>query len=125
VLVGERTFGKGSVQSVLPLRNGGGIKLTTALYYTPFGRSIQAEGIEPDVVYEAGGLVDPDDDRSREADLERHLDREAPMGEAATVSKGVAFEDFPLEEALRVLEEADILVASNPVEEVQGENPLP
>ncbi len=55
VIVGERTFGKGSVQSVLPLRNGGGIKLTTARYYTPSGRSIQAEGIEPDVVYEAGG----------------------------------------------------------------------
>jgi carboxyl-terminal processing protease len=125
VIVGERTFGKGSVQSVLPLRNGGGIKLTTALYYTPFGRSIQAEGIKPDVVYEAGGLVDPDDDRSREADLERHLDREAPMGEAATASKGVAFEDFPLEEALRVLEEADILVASKPVEETQGENLQP
>jgi len=76
-------------------------------------------------VYEAGGLVDPDDDRSREADLERHLDREAPMGEAATVSKGVAFEDFPLEEALRVLEEADILVASKPVEETQGEDLQP
>lgn len=125
VIVGERTFGKGSVQSVLPLRNGGGIKLTTALYYTPFGRSIQAEGIVPDVVYEAGGLIDPDDDRSREADLERHLDREASMGEAATVSKSVAFEDFPLEEALRILEEADILVASKPVEEAQGENLQP
>ena len=48
ILVGEKTFGKGSVQTVIPLSDGSGIKLTTALYYTPNGRSIQAEGIEPD-----------------------------------------------------------------------------
>jgi carboxyl-terminal processing protease len=112
VIVGERTFGKGSVQSVLPLRNGGGIKLTTARYYTPSGRSIQAEGIEPDVVYEAGGVTDPEVHRSREADLERHLDRETtalpdnPEQPAAAIAG-----EFPLKEALDVLEEAGILVA--------------
>ena len=49
VVVGEKTFGKGSVQSIMPLSDGGALRLTTARYYTPDGRSIQAEGIEPDV----------------------------------------------------------------------------
>ncbi|MFR0657143.1 S41 family peptidase, partial [Pantoea sp. SIMBA_079] len=49
-IVGSRTFGKGSVQTVLPLDNGDSVKLTTARYYTPSGRSIQARGIDPDVV---------------------------------------------------------------------------
>ncbi|MEW6166427.1 MAG: S41 family peptidase [Pseudomonadota bacterium] len=49
ILVGSRTFGKGSVQTILPLSNEGAIKITTARYYTPGGRSIQAEGIEPDI----------------------------------------------------------------------------
>jgi carboxyl-terminal processing protease len=57
VLVGERSFGKGSVQSVIPLPDGSAIKLTTALYYTPSGRSIQATGIVPDVPVEEFPLV--------------------------------------------------------------------
>jgi carboxyl-terminal processing protease len=111
LIVGERTFGKGSVQSVLPLRNGGGIKLTTARYYTPSGRSIQAAGIEPDIVYEGGGRAESGDDRSREADLARHLDRDVPPAEVATVVSPEIRGDFPLEEALRILEDADILDA--------------
>ena len=54
-VVGSRTFGKGSVQTVLPLDNGDAVKLTTARYYTPSGRSIQARGIEPDVVLKPEG----------------------------------------------------------------------
>jgi carboxyl-terminal processing protease len=50
VLMGTRTFGKGSVQSIIPLESGGALRLTTALYYTPNGRSIQGTGLEPDVV---------------------------------------------------------------------------
>jgi carboxyl-terminal processing protease len=111
LIVGERSFGKGSVQSVLPLRNGGGIKLTTARYYTPSGRSIQAEGIEPDIVYEGGGAAEANASRSREADLERHLDRDNSSGEVAAVVSAETQGDFPLEEALRVLEDAGILVA--------------
>jgi len=110
VIVGERTFGKGSVQSVLPLRNGGGIKLTTARYYTPSGRSIQAEGIEPDVIYEEGGEAGQDGGRSREADLERHLGKGMPPDAATPAQPGPVSESFPLEEALSVLEQADILV---------------
>ena len=69
VIVGTQSFGKGSVQTVLPLSNGGGVKLTTALYYTPNDRSIQAQGIVPDVEVK-------DKTRSfetREADLTGHL----------------------------------------------------
>ena len=49
-LIGTRSFGKGSVQTILPLGDEGALKLTTARYYTPSGRSIQAKGIEPDVM---------------------------------------------------------------------------
>lgn len=72
IIMGTQTFGKGSVQTVLPLSNNTAIKLTTARYYTPSGRSIQAKGITPDIVVEetANGEAH---DRLREADLERHL----------------------------------------------------
>jgi carboxyl-terminal processing protease len=72
VVMGTQTFGKGSVQTVLPLSNKAAIKLTTARYFTPSGRSIQAKGITPDIVVEetANGETR---DRIREADLERHL----------------------------------------------------
>ncbi len=78
LLLGERTFGKGSVQTIIPMADGSGIKLTTALYYTPSGRSIQAEGIDPDIIYPfVPPVVDKDqDDRFilREKDLSRHLE---------------------------------------------------
>jgi carboxyl-terminal processing protease len=90
VVVGERTFGKGSVQNVIGLPDGSAIKLTTARYYTPSGRAIQARGIEPDVVVEesSSGARSPLDAPVREADLDRHLsaaDLEAP--EAARGSR--------------------------------------
>lgn len=69
VVVGTQSFGKGSVQTVLPLSNGGAVKLTTALYYTPHDRSIQAQGIVPDVeVKDKKRLFE-----SREADLAGHI----------------------------------------------------
>lgn len=74
VIMGTQTFGKGSVQSVLPLGNNTAIKLTTARYFTPGGRSIQAKGIVPDIVVEDPATLDQDQTfRMREADLERHL----------------------------------------------------
>lgn len=80
VIMGERTFGKGSVQTVLPLGNGTGIKLTTARYYTPGGRSIQAKGIEPDILVEDPASVGQDSGifRLREADLNKHLINDRP-----------------------------------------------
>jgi len=75
VVMGTQTFGKGSVQTILPLANNTAIKLTTARYYTPSGRSIQAKGIVPDILVEetANGSSFP---RLREADLERHLEND-------------------------------------------------
>ena len=83
LVLGTPTFGKGSVQTVLPLPGNTAIKLTTARYYTPLGRSIQAKGIVPDIAVEetANGSTGQ---RLREADLERHLDNDK---EAATTAK--------------------------------------
>jgi len=80
VIMGEQTFGKGSVQTVLPLGNGTGIKLTTARYYTPGGRSIQAKGIEPDIRVEDPASTGGDSGifRLREADLNKHLINDRP-----------------------------------------------
>ncbi len=76
VLMGTQTFGKGSVQTVVPLSNNTAIKLTTARYYTPNGRSIQAKGITPDVVVEETANGDVRGAMIREADLEHHLDND-------------------------------------------------
>jgi carboxyl-terminal processing protease len=77
VIMGQQTFGKGSVQTILPLGNNTAIKLTTARYYTPSGRSIQAKGITPDIP------LDPPVDKNaslrlREADLTKHLENVKP-----------------------------------------------
>jgi len=69
-VMGTQTFGKGSVQTIMPLNNNTAIKLTTARYYTPSGRSIQAKGITPDLIVEEPGTAQA---RVREADLQRHL----------------------------------------------------
>ena len=79
LLVGERSFGKGSVQQIIPLSDGSGIKLTTALYYTPSGRSIQAKGIDPDLRIPFEAPRDDDSDMRdrftlREKDLSGHLE---------------------------------------------------
>jgi carboxyl-terminal processing protease len=78
IIMGTQTFGKGSVQTILPLGNNTAIKLTTARYYTPNGRSIQAKGITPDIVVEEATIAEADPAlRMREADLERHLSNPA------------------------------------------------
>jgi carboxyl-terminal processing protease len=75
LIVGSKTFGKGSVQTILPLSNGGAVKLTTARYFTPSGRSIQAEGITPDIAFDNVKVTaaDKNDMNIKEADLSRHL----------------------------------------------------
>jgi carboxyl-terminal processing protease len=82
ILIGERTFGKGSVQTIMPLSDGSAVKLTIALYYTPNGRSIQAEGIDPDVELPFVAAEEETADRQefREANLSKHLDN--PNGDA-------------------------------------------
>ncbi len=91
VLVGTRTFGKGSVQTILPLDHQSALRLTTARYYTPSGRSIQATGIEPDVVVERiVQVAKAERPEIRERDLEHHLENPdvasdaSPRGELAT-----------------------------------------
>ncbi len=82
VIMGTQTFGKGSVQTVLPLGNNTAIKLTTARYYTPSGRSIQAKGIVPDILVEDPTTAGQDNTfRLREVDLDKHLINDKPAVE--------------------------------------------
>lgn len=104
IVVGNRTFGKGSVQTVLPLSKDKALKLTTARYYTPDGRSIQAEGIEPDIAVDVVTKLEVREDMQvREADLPRHLNNE--NGESRDDGKrlSLAQEDYALAQALSVL----------------------
>lgn len=86
VIMGTQTFGKGSVQTVLPLGNNTAIKLTTARYYTPSGRSIQAKGIVPDILVDdpANSANDSGIFRLREADLDKHLINDKPSDDKPT-----------------------------------------
>jgi carboxyl-terminal processing protease len=89
LILGTTSFGKGSVQTVESLRDGFGLKFTIARYYTPNGRSIQAKGIEPDILVahqvpdEKSGTTEEEDRLVKEKDLKNHLEEE-PRGEAAT-----------------------------------------
>ncbi|HSG77048.1 MAG TPA: S41 family peptidase [Burkholderiales bacterium] len=126
-VIGTQTFGKGSVQTIMPLGNATAIKLTTARYYTPSGRSIQAKGITPDVIVEEPGASAAA--RLREADLERHLENdrdaaaaaekkgtprartvpEAPAGELPKPTELGSKDDFQLAQALNFLQGKPVL----------------
>jgi carboxyl-terminal processing protease len=112
LIVGERTFGKGSVQSVLNLRNGSGMRLTTSRYYTPSGRSIQAEGIQPDVVIASIKVTENNNKRKREADLERHLEGASGKGPVDSSSEVAAADDYAMYQALILLKGARVLSPS-------------
>src|SRR5699024_2877814 len=111
LVMGQRTFGKGVVQTVLPVDENHVLKLTTARYYTPSGTSIQAEGIVPDIVIP--DLVARADDAppsliDSEADLPHHLANEnqsaAPATAASSDEAGkLAENDYALAQALSVL----------------------
>lgn len=118
VIVGTQTFGKGSVQTILPLHNGSAIKLTTARYYTPKGRSIQAKGIVPDIVVEEATVSAAEAGPSlavREADLSRHLangkeepvkeekDRKDVKTEAPATREIISKSDYQFNQALILL----------------------
>jgi carboxyl-terminal processing protease len=117
IVVGNRTFGKGSVQTIVPLNNGTAVKLTTARYYTPNGRSIQAEGIVPDIELENVRLADVEAtfEAVKEADLTRHLQNgEVKPEETVPVppvkvpddnepKESLARSDYQLYEALNLL----------------------
>lgn len=110
VVMGTDSFGKGSVQTVLPLNNDRALKLTTALYYTPNGRSIQAQGIEPDITVTRAKLTrDQAAEGVREADLAGHLGNgnggpERPtMAPIASDSPRPQDDDYQLGQALNLL----------------------
>jgi carboxyl-terminal processing protease len=86
LVLGTQTFGKGSVQTILPLDDSSALRLTTARYYTPSGRSIQATGIVPDIIMDQTGQIAKNDKSGlgvREADLPHHLARPTPNQAAA------------------------------------------
>ena len=107
VLVGAKTFGKGSVQTIVPLRNDAAIKLTTARYYTPDGRSIQAKGIDPDIVIDRVTVEKRDGGPKpiSEADLDGSLANEDgdAADDAVAKDENLAERDFALFEALNIL----------------------
>ena len=109
LILGTTTFGKGSVQTILPMLNGAALKLTTARYYTPNDRSIQATGITPDVVSqpaESSQTLDRDASRLRESDLAGHLENELEKDQNATVdtkTDPLLVSDPQVREALNIL----------------------
>lgn len=116
VLMGTDSFGKGSVQTVLPLTNDRALKLTTALYYTPNGRSIQAQGIVPDIVVERGTVTRDDSPAQgiKEADLPGHLGNgnggadKPSNGKTAPATTAPQDKDYQLSQALNLLKGLNI-----------------
>lgn len=118
IIMGSKSFGKGSVQTILPTGNGGAVKITTARYYTPSGRSIQATGIEPDIELRRLKLEELEAAKFtpiKEADLSRHLSNgngkksEKSDTDKKADKKGVDLRDYPLTEALNLLKGIAIL----------------
>jgi len=127
IIMGEKTFGKGSVQTILPTSNGAAVKLTTARYFTPSGRSIQAEGIAPDVSISKVKLeaaVQSEFGPLKEADLANHLEnnnpgpKHEPMKDLPVtkepktkqeIEEALALQDYPLNEALNLLKGINIV----------------
>lgn len=122
VIMGEKTFGKGSVQTVIPIGNNTALKLTTARYYTPSGRSIQAEGITPDIDLDDVKVAKKEKDEFKalsEADLAGHLEnpndkKGAPKSDKAGKKEGpdaesLVTDDYPVYEALNLLKGLNLL----------------
>jgi carboxyl-terminal processing protease len=117
VVMGRQTFGKGSVQTIIPINDNSAIKLTTARYYTPNGRSIQAEGIVPDIILDdvtVAAKKSSGGDSVKEADLSGHLQN--PNGTDSTKGmdseaqpESLAEKDYELNEALNLLKGLAIL----------------
>ncbi len=123
VVMGSKSFGKGSVQTIQELRSGGAVKITTARYFTPSGRSIQGEGIEPDISLDKFKISEVEESnvsRLKEVDLGNHItnpdktDEEIKNGDLAKEEsekdkKVLAIEDYQLHEALVLLKGLNIL----------------
>ena len=121
IIMGEKSFGKGSVQTILPTSGNAAVKLTTARYYTPSGRSIQAEGIEPDIVLARVKLETIEASKFKpvkEADLSHHLEngngngkdkKDVKKSDKKEEGTDLDTRDYPLHEALTLLKGLSIL----------------
>jgi carboxyl-terminal processing protease len=116
VIMGHQTFGKGSVQTIMPIERNAALKLTTAKYFTPSGRSIQAEGIKPDIALqdlEVTAKAEAGTNPVKEKDLAGHLGaKETPVEGGKNKKEGdkpLALDDFQLSEALNLLKGLHIL----------------
>ena len=120
VIMGTRSFGKGSVQTILPVNDTRAVKLTTALYYTPNGRSIQAEGIVPDIVVERAEVTSVESNRrTKEADLQGSLSGDGGLVDAQSESEALTAlrnSDNQLYEALTLLRGINLLTPEAPTE---------
>lgn len=122
VIMGSQTFGKGSVQTIIPISDTSAVKLTTARYYTPSGRSIQAEGIKPDIELEEFTLSKVEKSQVqpiKESNLTGHLEngnkqnKDEHLSQDEEESDSVAAKDYQLGEALNLLKGLAILNAKN------------
>ena len=110
IVMGTRSFGKGSVQSIIPMPGHGAIRLTTARYYTPSGVSIQAKGVSPDIEVELARIEKLDAGRYREEDLDGALDSKAEGGDGdknsddETQERDITKIDFQLARAIDLLQ---------------------
>jgi carboxyl-terminal processing protease len=125
IIMGTQTFGKGSVQTIIPISDSAAVKLTTARYYTPAGRSIQAEGIKPDIELEEVKVSKVESNGVKpikEADLSGHLKNGNSKGSGDksnavdTIDETLADKDYQLGEALNLLKGLAILRARVAVE---------
>jgi carboxyl-terminal processing protease len=105
ILMGTRSFGKGSVQTIIPLPGHGAMRLTTARYYTPSGRSIQAKGIDPDIVVEAAKIDHPVEKGDKTAAAAKRDDSGDAGADSGTVDPAVmgTADDYQLERAVDML----------------------
>ena len=124
IIMGTKTFGKGSVQTVIPMNNGGALKLTTARYYTPSDRSIQARGIVPDIIAREAEFSEAGSDNRQisESDLSGHLendegDEDAPVQTLAELVE----RDYQLREALNLLKGMSLVRLREQADEKSGD----